>query len=89
MNQFLWGALAATSLFTGVFFLRFWKTTRDRLFLSFTAAFWVFAIHWVGLGLTDAKSETRPYYFWLRLIAFAVIIAGVIDKNLRISAKRS
>lgn len=81
MSQFLWGALAAISLFTGVFFLRFWRTSRDRLFLIFATAFWVFTIHWIGLGLTDAQSETRPYYYWLRLIAFGLIIAGVIDKN--------
>ena len=29
----------------GLFFLRFWRTTRDRLFAIFSAAFWVLGVH--------------------------------------------
>jgi hypothetical protein len=84
VSQFLWGALAATCLFVGLFFLRFWNASRDRLFLAFAAGFWALGLHWVGFSIAD--SRTQPYYLLLRLLAFAIIIAGVIDKNR--SAKR-
>src|SRR5687767_4011611 len=36
---FLNGAVAMAYLVAGVYFLRFWRKTRDRLFPSFSAAF--------------------------------------------------
>lgn len=39
MSEFLRGAVAACCLLAGLFFLRFWKLTRDRLFLLFSVAF--------------------------------------------------
>lgn len=81
MSQFLSGASATVSLFIGFFFLRFWHTSRDRLFLIFAAAFWTLSLHWALLGLADVANESRHYFYLLRLLAFALIIVGVIDKN--------
>ena len=81
MNQFLWGALSVTCGIAGLFFLRFWTLSRDRFFIFFTLAFWAFAIHWIGLGITNPGLETRHYFYAVRLLAFVLIIAGVIDKN--------
>lgn len=81
--QFLWGALAMASWTAGLFFLRFWKLSHDRLFLFFFLAFWVLALNWVGLAVLSWGPETHHYVFLLRLLAFVLIIAGVIDKNRR------
>lgn len=81
MSQVLSGASAAVCLFIGIFFLRFWRTSRDRLFLIFAAAFAVLSLHWAALGLAEIPNESRHYYYLLRLLAFALIIGGVIDKN--------
>ena len=81
MSQFLWGALSATCLFIGVFFLRFWKTSGDRLFLAFAAAFWALCLHWVGFAWAAGASKTQYYLLLLRLLAFVLITAAVIDKN--------
>ncbi len=81
MSQFLTGASATVSLFIGIFFLRFWRTSRDRLFLIFALGFWTLSLHWVLLGLADVANESRHYFYLLRLVAFALIITGVIDKN--------
>lgn len=81
MSQLLSGALATVCLFIGIFFLRYWRTSGDRLFLLFASAFWVFSLHWAGLGLANVADESRHYYYLLRLVAFALIIGGVIDKN--------
>ena len=83
VNQFFWGALSICALIAGLFFLRFWKETRDRLFLFFCLAFWTLALHWVGLGIANPGVETRHYLFVLRLAAFVLIVVGIIDKNRR------
>jgi hypothetical protein len=83
MNQFLWGALALSSWVAGLFFLRFWTISRDRLFLFLGVAFWVLMINWVALALSPWGDEGREYIYLLRLMAFIVIIVGVLDKNRR------
>jgi hypothetical protein len=81
VKQFLWGALAMGFAVAGLFFARFWMLSRDRFFLFFSLAFFVFTANWIGLGIVNPGVETRHYFFILRLIAFLLIIAAVIDKN--------
>jgi hypothetical protein len=47
MSQFLWGALTASCWIVGACFLRFWKLTRDRLFLFLAGGFWMLSVNWV------------------------------------------
>jgi hypothetical protein len=83
MNIFLWGALTLASSVAGLFFLHFWRTSRDRLFAFFAAAFWVLALNWLALGVTNSTFEHIHYVYGLRLVAFVLIIAGIVDKNRR------
>ena len=82
MKLFLWGALAMSSGVAGLYFWRFWIESKDRLFVFFALAFWVLALNWVGLALID-EPETRHWVYAVRLVAFVLIIAGIIDKNRR------
>jgi hypothetical protein len=66
-----------------LFFLRFYRTSRDRIFLFFFGAFGAFAVHWLALAIANPESETRHLIFLIRLVAFLLIIAGVVDKNRR------
>jgi hypothetical protein len=81
MTLFLWGACAALSAVAGGFFWRFFREMHDRLFAMFALAFWAFALHWAGLSLLQPHDDTRHYMYVLRLIAFLLILAAVIDKN--------
>ena len=81
MNQFLWGALSSLCIVACLFFLSFWRRTKDRLFAALSAGFGLLALHWAGLGIVNPGSETRHYLYVVRFLAFAVIIWGVIDKN--------
>ena len=81
LNTFLWGASAVASWTIGLFFLRFWRHTRDRFFVLFAAAFWALAVNWVGLAITKPPDEARTYFYLVRLLAFCLIIAGIVDKN--------
>jgi len=88
MRQFLWGALAMASFTASLLFLRYGKVTRDRLFLFFAAAFAVLAANWIGLAIMEPRSEHLYLAYVLRLIAFTLIIVGIVDKNLRASRPR-
>jgi hypothetical protein len=83
MNQFLWGALAMSGWIAGLFFLKFWRVSGDRLFVFFFLAFSMLALNWLGLALVPSVTETRHQVFILRLLAFVLIIVGVVDKNRR------
>lgn len=83
MNDFLSGTLVALSLAIAAFQWRFWRTTKDRLFLFFSAAFLLFAATRCGLFMMSDDSETRTYFYLVRFVAFSAIIAAVIDKNRR------
>lgn len=83
LNHFLWGALSMGSLTAGLFFFQFWRGSRDRLFLFFGAAFSVLAANWIGLATVHPTVETRHWVYVLRLIAFGLIIVGIVDKNRR------
>ncbi len=39
MNQTMWGALAMSAFVAGLFFLRFWQVSGDRLFLFLCLTF--------------------------------------------------
>ena len=83
MQLFLWGALAMGCGMTAVFFLRFWTQTRDRLLLYFALAFFAFAAHWAAFGIVNPNEEARTYLYVVRLIAFVLIIVGIVEKNRR------
>ena len=76
---FVSGMLCASYLVAALFFLRFWRDGRDRLFLFFSGAFALLAVH--RLVLTVAEVDTPGYV--LRLVAFLLILGGIADKNLR------
>jgi hypothetical protein len=83
MNQFMWGALTMACVIAALFFFKFWSQTRDRLFAAFSAAFAMMAVNWAVLGLTTPSDEARHFVYAIRLAAFALIVAGVVDKNRR------
>lgn len=80
LNQFLLGVLVMAAATAGVFFLRFWRKTHDRLFLIFALAFWLLGMNWLLLAFVRAD-ETRTWLYVLRLVAFCLIIYGIVDKN--------
>jgi hypothetical protein len=79
-TNFMLGAIVMASVVAGLFFLRFWRRTRDRLFLMFAAAFWLMAVNWAALAFTQAD-EIRTAFYVVRLVAFVLILVAIIDKN--------
>lgn len=83
MTDLLAGGAALASGAVGLFFVRYWQTSRDRLFLAFAVAFLIFGANRVVLALSDRDSEDLLGVYSLRLAAFLVIIVAIVDRNRR------
>jgi Family of unknown function (DUF5985) len=80
-SSVLMGAVAMASFVATVFFLRFWRQTRDGLFLLFAIAFGVDALTRFMLGLVHPSDETEPLFYMGRFATFALIAVGIVLKN--------
>ena len=87
-QQFLRGGLVALCFVAGLFFLHYYRQTRDRIFVFFVVAFWSLSVHWVGLAVANPELESRHYIFLVRLLAFVALIADILDKNHRSRGER-
>jgi hypothetical protein len=83
MKQFSLGLLAMASAVAALFFLRYWRLTGDRLFAFFALAFTALMINWLGLVQLDSALEAQHGVYLVRLLAFALILVGIADKNHR------
>lgn len=79
----LLGGIAVASAIAGLFFLRFWKATGDRLFVFFAFAFFLQSCSRVLMGISAVSSDEDPVIYLIRLMAYGFIIAGIVDKNVR------
>ena len=70
-----------------LFFFRFWRESRDRLFLMFGIAFGVLGFQQLLYGLTNEASESPTLLYLIRLVAFIIILVGILDKNLKARRK--
>jgi len=81
LTSVLLGMVAMASLTAMLFFLKFWRQTRDPLFLFFALAFGLDAVIRLLLGLTEVSAEMEPFFYLARLVSFALIIVAIIRKN--------
>jgi len=79
--QLISGAILMGYAVAGLFFLRFWRETRDRLFLIFAVAFWILGLQRLALVLTRDMVETQTGLYLIRLFAFLLILGAIVDKN--------
>jgi hypothetical protein len=77
----LMGAVAMASFVATLFFLRFWRQTRDGFFLLFAAAFGLDALTRAVLGMWQVSDEAEPLFYLARLVTFALIILAIVQKN--------
>lgn len=83
LNSFFAGAAIVSLLVIVLFFLRFWRRTRDRLFLFFAGAFGFMIVERIVRAVMPVENEWAPYVYLVRLTAFVLIIIAVVDKNRR------
>ena len=85
MRIFAWGVLTTASLVAALFFLRYWRASRERLFGFFSLAFVGMAANWTVLALIDhpVDEARQAHAYVIRLVAYAILLIGIIDKNRR------
>jgi hypothetical protein len=81
LTSILIGATTMASLVVTLLFVRFWRQTRDSLFLWFATAFATDAATRLLEGLSHVSDQTGPLFYIPRLVTFALIIAAIIQKN--------
>jgi|SoiMethySBSTD1v2_1073268.scaffolds.fasta_scaffold1871489_2 uncharacterized membrane protein HdeD (DUF308 family) len=81
IETFLLGVIASSSAIAGLFFLRFWRDTRDPFFLSFAASFLIEALNRVALLFVPRPNEGSPWIYLIRLFASLLILTAIIRKN--------
>jgi hypothetical protein len=80
---FISGMVTMGFLVSGLFFLRFWQRTRDRLFIAFGVAFWLFAANQALVALSGVPSEHQSWFYALRIAGFALLIAAIVAKSVK------
>jgi hypothetical protein len=83
MSSFLLGALALGFLAAALFFVRFYRRTRDRFFAWFGVAFGIMSANQIALATWGEASESHSWVYLVRLSAFVVILYAIFDKNRR------
>ena len=81
MSQMLIGAIVMASFVAGLFFFRYWRSSRDKFFLYFALSFWIEGANRVVLGLVGASSEFEPVFYGVRVIAYGLIVVAILQKN--------
>lgn len=81
VQGFLLGVIAVTSLTAGIFFLKFWKRTRDSLFLSFGIAFLIEGLNRIAFLFVKNPNEGTPAIYIVRLCVFLLILGAILKKN--------
>jgi hypothetical protein len=81
MEQFLSGAVVMGFAVAGLLFLSYWRRTREGLFLTFAGSFFLLAVNYTWLAITEIPAEERSPLFLVRLLAFAMIIIAIIQSN--------
>jgi hypothetical protein len=83
IESFLLGIIVAASLTAGGFFFKFWRATKDPLFLAFALAFTIESLNRTGILFLDRPNEGSPAIYLVRLFAFLLILAAIVWKNRR------
>lgn len=83
INDFLAGAIVMGFAVASLMFLKFWKRTREGLFLAFAGSFLLLGLTQALLTLGDFQDEERSWLYLLRLAAFLLILFAMWWQNRR------
>lgn len=83
VNDFLGGAITMGFAVAALMFLRFWRKTREGLFLAFSGSFLLLGITQTLLSLGGFVDEERSWLYFLRMAAFLLILFAMWWQNRR------
>ena len=80
-EQFISGAIVMGFATACLLFIKYYRRTRQKLFLIFAASFFLLAVNYAWLAITQIPSEERSLLFLVRLLAFALIPVAIFQSN--------
>ncbi len=83
IDGYMLGFLATTSLVAAIFFLRFWRRTRDFLFFAFACAFFFQAVGSTLNVLLGEPNVVRSWFYIAQLCTYLLILGAILRKNRR------
>lgn len=81
IKGFLVGVIATSSIMAGIFFLKFWKRTRDFLFLAFSIAFIIEGLDRACVIMLAKPNEGSPWIYVVHLFAAVLLLVAILKKN--------
>jgi hypothetical protein len=81
IDGFLLGVIVTCSLVAAAYFFRFWRTTRDRLFLYFSFAFLIEGVNRFGFLALDDPQGGNAIAYSIRLVSYLLILAAIAFKT--------
>jgi hypothetical protein len=89
--SFLSGIYMISFAASSLFFLKFYKSTGERLFKYFSFACFMLAVERIALffienpfpSIPTPVSESESWVYFFRLIGFLVIVYAIVEKNRR------
>lgn len=83
LQGFLLGVVVTASAVIGAYFLKFWRQTRDGLFLAFGVSFLIEAINRSSILFLEHPREGNAVIYAIRLLSYVLILAAIVNKNRR------
>jgi len=81
LYDFLSGAAAFGFFACALFFVRFWRRTREQLFLAFSLSFALLGVGQSVIALAEIPTEEKGALYLIRLVAFLLILVAIYRKN--------
>jgi hypothetical protein len=81
IDGFLLGVIATASVISGLYFLKFWKSTRDSFFLAFGFSFIIEGLNRAALIFFERPNEASAITYLVRLFSFLLILFAIVRKN--------
>ena len=81
LKEFLLGALVMSDVVLALFFLHYWRATKDRFFIFFTWSFLLGGASRLVLAVHLGNDEFEPLVYLIRFLSYVIILVAIIDKN--------
>lgn len=81
IEGFLLGVIVTCSFVAAAYFARFWRATRDLLFLGFAAAFFLEGLNRMAFLLLEYPNAGDASIYSVRLVSYLLILAAIANKN--------
>ena len=81
VDLYLIGFTTACAVIASLFFLRFWRETRDVLFLGFAVFFFMQAASDAYVASLNHPNEGNVLAFLMRFVSRIAVLAAILWKN--------